>query len=208
MKIKVCGTRDGGNIQELVKLSPDMIGFIFYPGSKRCATGLDRKLVMEIPGSIKKVGVFVNQPLDEVENTGTLYGLDYLQLHGNESPEFCSALKKKGHKIIKAFGISCPADFDGIALHGNHVDLFLFDTKSPQHGGTGKKFKWDLLDHYTLQKPFLLSGGISPADIDTLREANEKYKPYGIDINSKFEISPGFKDIGKTGKFIEAIKKI
>jgi len=208
MKIKVCGTRDAGNIEELIKLSPDMIGFIFYPCSKRYASGLDKQVVMDIPGNIKKVGVFVNQLLDEVESTSTNYRLDYLQLHGDETPEFCHTLKKKGHKIIKVFGIAEPADFDGIRQYENHVDLFLFDTKSSLHGGTGQKFKWDLLDHYHLPKPFFLSGGISPKDIENLKQAYVKYKPYGIDINSKFETSPGFKDIGKTKDFIKVIKKI
>ncbi len=182
------------NIQGLVALQPDYIGFIFYPKSPRYIVGvLPPEMVSAIPADIKKVGVFVNEEIVEVKKQVDAYQLDMVQLHGAESPEYCQELQKSS-AVMKAFPMSDDFDFSQLESYSERVDYFLFDTKTPKYGGSGKQFNWQLLKNYQLKTPFFLSGGIGANDIDSISElALENL--YAIDINSKVEIDPGLKDL-------------
>ena len=191
IKWKVCGLRD--NIDEVVALQPDFIGFIFYKKSPRFVSENFKMPVIESP-NIDKVGVFVNESMDFVNNTKIKYRLEYVQLHGKESPEFCEKLMKKGVKIIKAFQVDESFDFDLLKAYESVTDFFLFDTKTKQYGGSGVSFDWRVLDNYCMEKKFLLSGGLALENLCNLIKVDLS-KIYAIDVNSKFEISPGLKNI-------------
>jgi len=207
LKIKVCGMRDPVNITGVVAANPDFLGFIFYPKSKRFVGFKPSPEVLAVvPDAVKKVGVFVNENLENVLQVSAGWDLDAVQLHGNESPEICNHLKHNGLIVIKAFSIDESFDFDTLKEYCDCCDYFLFDTKGPLHGGTGQKFNWQLLSKYQLEKPFFISGGISPDDIGAIKEFDHPML-FGIDINSGFEISPVLKDIGKVHKFISEIRK-
>jgi phosphoribosylanthranilate isomerase len=190
MKWKVCGLRD--NIEEVVALGPDYAGFIFYPKSPRFV-GVDFQMP-PIPLSVKKGGVFVNENRDSVLMTCKKYKLDFVQLHGSETPEFCMEIKNKGYGVIKALAIGDVTDFHTMFQYGDTVDYFLFDTKTDVHGGSGKKFDWSLLEEYSMEKPFFLSGGI---DLESIAEIKKIKSPllHAIDVNSRFELMPGLKDV-------------
>jgi phosphoribosylanthranilate isomerase len=197
MKIKVCGMREIENISELMTLKPDYIGFIFYDKSKRFVTDFPQ---IEIPSSTKKVGVFVNETIEEIIEKANQHTLDIVQLHGNETVEFCEKLTAKNMKIIKAFSVDENFDFSATKLFEKCVSLFLFDTKGKNYGGTGIKFNWELLQNYTGKTPFLLSGGISINDSDEIKKF--KHPAFlGIDINSGFELEPGLKNIKEIKEF-------
>lgn len=197
LKIKVCGMKYPDNIAALSAMKPDYIGFIFYPPSKRFI-GLDfqKSDLKDVDKEINKTAVFVNAHLHEVIEFSNLYGFKTLQLHGNETPEFCKELMDQGFKIIKAFGINNSFDFQVLEQYTNSVDFFLFDTKTEEHGGSGKTFGWDLLNNYHLDKPFFLSGGLSLDNLTSITEIENPYF-YGVDLNSKFEVEPGLKNIEK-----------
>lgn len=195
LKIKVCGMKIPDNIKAVSELKPDFMGFIFYPPSKRfIGLEFERIYLHSIDENIIKTGVFVNATVDEVIEFGKLYGMQAIQLHGNESPEFCQQIKDAGFITIKAFGVDDAFDFESLSVYEQHIDLFLFDTKTEQHGGSGKTFNWQILQNYTLEKPFILSGGISLDNLDEVIKLNHP-QFYGIDINSKFEIEPGLKNM-------------
>jgi phosphoribosylanthranilate isomerase len=195
--IKVCGMLHPVNIQSLVALNPDFIGFIFYKKSKRYAGDtLDVNTLNQIPKTINKVGIFVNETEETILNTINKYNLDYAQLHGDETPEFCNNLKNKGIKIIKAISITENFDFKTINIYNDTIDYFLFDTATPQKGGSGKTFSWQILNNYQGPTPFFLAGGIDENNIETAKSIQNKYL-YALDLNSKFEIEPGLKDIEK-----------
>jgi phosphoribosylanthranilate isomerase len=197
LKIKVCGMKYSDNISALSDIKPDYMGFIFYPSSKRFI-GLDfqKSDLNAIDKEIIKTAVFVNAHLHEVVEFGNLYGFKTIQLHGSETPEFCELLKEQGFKIIKAFGVDEDFDFKTIESFVNSVDFFLFDTKTKEYGGSGQVFNWEVLDNYHLEKPFLLSGGLSLDNLASIKKIENPYF-YGVDLNSKFEIEPGLKDIEK-----------
>ncbi|MFZ2431372.1 MAG: phosphoribosylanthranilate isomerase [Lutibacter sp.] len=197
MKIKVCGMRESENISELMTLKPDYVGFIFYDKSKRFVADFPQ---IEIPSTTKKVGVFVNETIEEIGEKVQKYDLDFVQLHGNETPEFCEKLASKSIKIIKAFSVGENFDFSAIKPFEKHVSLFLFDTKGNNYGGNGIKFNWDLLQNYTGKTSFLLSGGISKNDAAEIKKF--KHPAFlGIDINSGFELEPGLKNIKEIKEF-------
>lgn len=197
LKIKVCGMKYPDNISALSDIKPDYMGFIFYPPSKRFV-GLDfqKSDLNGINKHTDKTAVFVNAHLHEVIEFSNLYGFKTIQLHGNETPDFCKELMNLGFKIIKAFGVNESFDFTVLEQYTNSVDFFLFDTRTDEHGGSGETFNWDLLNNYQLNKPFILSGGLS---LDNLPSIAEIQNPnfYGVDLNSKFEIEPGLKDVEK-----------
>lgn len=204
LKIKVCGLRDEINILDVSSLSPDFLGFIHYPKSKRFV-GNQFQLPNNLPSSQKKVAVLVNEPLESAIQIFH-QGYDFLQIHGDESPEYCQQLNNKHIPIIKAFGITEDFDFSILNLYQPYTKLFLFDTKSPQYGGTGKKFNWNILEKYTLDTPFLLSGGITKNDIQSISQLNH-YQCIGVDLNSGFETNPGVKNIEDLTFFIHNFKK-
>lgn len=205
MKIKVCGLRDAENIEQVAALAPNYMGFIFYNKTPRFVGDLSVDTLAAIPSTINKVGVFVDEEIDVINSIIDKYDFDFVQLHGNETPDFCKSLKDNA-VVIKAFGIDNDFDFKQLKKYKNKADIFLFDTKTSKHGGSGLTFDWNVLDHYDLDVPFFLSGGISPENID---EVKNIYHPqfYGIDVNSKFEISPGLKDIEKLKQAFNSIKQ-
>ncbi|QXV64584.1 phosphoribosylanthranilate isomerase [Mucilaginibacter sp. 21P] len=202
MHIKVCGLKFEDNIKAVGALNPDYMGFICYDRSPRFIGDLNEETLYHIPADIIKTGVFVNEAADVISKLIYKYKFDAIQLHGNESPDFC-ALFKHEVEVIKAFGIDNDFDFGQLEAYKESVDLFLFDTKTPSHGGSGKTFDWDILTQYKLDVPFFLSGGLS---LENIGEVAKIKHPafYGVDLNSRFELSPGLKDIDKLKQaFIE-----
>lgn len=195
MRLKICGMKYPENILEVGTLLPDYMGFIFWEKSARYFDGI----IPELPKSIKKVGVFVNASLDEILNHIEKYDLQAVQLHGNESVEFCENLKKNTPKlidIIKVFSILDTFDFGILNSYEKVCDFFLFDTKGKLPGGNGTTFDWKVLEQYPSTKPFFLSGGIGIEELDSINEILKTNLPiYAIDVNSKFEIEPGLKNI-------------
>lgn len=207
MKIKVCGMKNPENIEQLGLLPIDFMGLIFYPKSPRYATNLDLSNLSTLPDSVERVGVFVNEELQTIISLVDKYKLTYIQLHGTEIPEFCKQCCLTGTKVIKAFNISNESDLEIAKDYADSCDYFLFDTKTPQHGGSGLKFDWNILNVYHGTTPFFLSGGISESDIISIQ--NLSYPQlYALDLNSRFEIEPGMKDINKLKNFISHFKTI
>lgn len=210
MRIKVCGMREASNILALSELAPDYLGLIFYPASNRYVAHIDSIILESLSPQVKLTGVFVNEEADIILKTARQYKLKALQLHGDETPDYCRTLRLslKDHpdmELIKAFGINETFDFSILEDYVDEVDFFLFDTKTPARGGSGLKFDWRLLEKYQLNKPYFLSGGINLADLEELKEL--RYPGlYAADINSKFEIAPGLKDIGQVKQAIDLIR--
>ena len=204
MLVKVCGMRDAENILDLIKLEPDYLGFIFYKKSKRFVTNFPE---VEIPSKIKKVGVFVNETIDNIIEIVEKHQLEAVQLHGDESPEYCEELKVlliRKVEILKAFSVDDYFDFSNTNAYEKVCDYFLFDTKGKDYGGNGIKFNWQVLEKYKGKIPFLLSGGISKNDskaILSFLNRKESNKCIGIDINSGFEIEAALKNIEDIKEF-------
>ena len=225
MKLKVCGMKFIENVQQVAELQPDYLGFIFYEKSKRNFEGI----IPELPRSIKKTGVFVNEHIEIVISLVEEYQLDAIQLHGDESVEYVKELqiqlaqrralfieenkqqrkKKNRHfiadekvEIIKVFGIKDTFDFDLLTPFLDLVDYFLFDTKGKERGGNGVQFDWQVLEKYPFEKPFFLSGGIGLKDIEAVQKIiNSDLPIYALDVNSKFEIEPGLKNVNEVKNF-------
>ena len=207
MKIKVCGLRQQENIEKVVALKPNFIGFIFYEKSPRfIGEELNEEYIRSIPQSIKKVGVFVNASPGHILNMVKKYDLQYAQLHGNEMPDICRSIRQKGVSVIKAFSIDAHFNFAMLNNYKSFCDLFLFDTKGNQPGGNGTAFDWNLLKRYDNEKPFLLSGGIGLDNIDEIITLSKTLPIYGIDVNSKFETEPAIKDIAKLEDLFSLIR--
>lgn len=203
VKLKVCGMKLPSNVKEVAELGPDYMGFIFYAGSKRYPGRLAAEVTRELPESIKKTGVFVNETVEEIAVKIVKYRLDAVQLHGNETPEMVKLLKMilpAEVQLIKAFGIDASFDFSQLNAYASNVDFFLFDTKTPDHGGSGRRFEWELLQGYHLDKPYFLSGGVGLENVDDLLRINDR-RLYAVDVNSRFELEPGLKDITKLKDF-------
>ncbi|WP_235982457.1 phosphoribosylanthranilate isomerase [Gelidibacter maritimus] len=204
------------NIGDIAVLQPDYLGFIFYEKSSRFFNGNIPKL----PSDLKKVGVFVNATIEEVIKKVEKYDLDLVQLHGEESPEFCKELRglltntDRGKNdeipafagILKVFSIKDQFNFDQLQPYESVCDYFLFDTKGKLPGGNGYTFNWEVLKDYPSTKPYFLSGGIGLEEVDKLTEflgRQESQYCHAIDVNSKFEIEPGLKDSEKLEVFIK-----
>ena len=155
---------------------------------------------------LKKVGVFVNTSFEELVETAAFFRLDYLQLHGNETPEDCHALQKRGYSLIKAFQIATACDLEQTTNYEGRVDYFLFDTKCNSYGGSGKQFDWSVLEAYRGKTPFLLSGGIRPESAGAIRSFRHP-RLAGIDLNSGFETAPALKDAAAVHTFINQLKQ-
>ena len=200
--VKVCGMRDAENIREVEALGIDLMGFIFWPKSGRYVSERPAYL----PTNCKRVGVFVDEDIETVKRIAEDYALDYIQLHGHELADYCAQLR--GFKLIKAFNIATTEDFKQTEPYTGIVDYFLFDTKGKSVGGNGEKFDWSVLSAYDGNTPFLLSGGIGPDDAEVLTSHFSPLtskKCVGIDLNSRFEIAPGLKDINKLKDFLNAL---
>lgn len=198
MIVKVCGMRDPANIREVAGTGIQWMGFIFYPKSPRSVVDREgnlypgtREAIVQCP--VKRVGVFVDATPEEMMETASALRLDYLQLHGHETPETCHALQKRGFALLKAFPIATAADLERTQAYAGYADYFLFDTKCEGYGGSGRTFDWSVLDAYRGETPFLLSGGLSPASASALRAFHHP-RWAGIDLNSGFETRPGVKE--------------
>ena len=213
VKIKVCGMKYAENMEAVANLGPDYLGFIFWEPSKRVFTGdLGR-----LPSSIKRVGVFVDASLDEIIQNVLKFELQAVQLHGTESPKFCKDLKENHTiqqrgtlEIIKVFSIKDDFDFSILAEYEAVCDYDLFDTKGKLPGGNGYTFSWEVLTNYPSTKPFFLSGGIGLEELDKLAtfiQRPESQYCHAIDVNSRFEVEPGRKQIEKLKTFMQFLRK-
>ncbi len=201
MIIKVCGLRDRQNHQEISNLDIEMIGINLYEPSSRF---ISNYRLEHIEGQ-RRVGVFVKSPMTDLKQAIADHHLDILQLHGDEDVAYCKEAQTL-KPIIKVFRID--PDFNwNIMSDFAFADYILLDTKTKLFGGSGKKFDWSILGRYTIDTPFLLSGGIGPEDAASIK--NIKHPQFvGVDINSKFEISPAMKDVSLVAAFTEEIRKI
>lgn len=234
MLIKVCGMRDAKNIRDVAALDIDMMGFNFWPHSKRFvrmisseagimpdysperlayAVNPDGTRHFVFPKRIKRVGLFVDEMPQTIITYVYNYSLDYIQLHGSESPVLIENLRRTlipdiapQVKFIKAFGISTVDDLEQVRAYDGVADLFIFDYKSPGKGGSGKHFDWSVLDAYQGSTPFLLSGGIGPDDVEALKTFHHP-QFIGVDVNSKFETEPAVKDVDKLRTFVEKLRE-
>jgi len=207
MIVKVCGLNSQANALDVVLAGADMVGFIFHPATPRLILQpFGAEFNGSIPSFVKRVGVFVNASLEEVLIAKANYSLDIVQLHGEENTDYCARLMDNGIPVIKAFSVDERFDFRITSAFHQYCTMFLFDASGRKRGGNGISFSWDLLNSYVGETPFLLSGGIS---IHHLPPINELKHPamVGVDINSRFEISPGVKDIAKVREFVEGIQK-
>jgi phosphoribosylanthranilate isomerase len=208
MKVKVCGLKNRENIREVVSCKPDFLGFIFYHESIRfVGETFDPRLMRSIPPYINKVGVFVNEDTETIIRLAERFGLNYVQLHGDEETTVTAALKSKRIGVIKAFRINDNFDFTSIEPYLPFCEYFLFDTKTDAYGGSGEKFNWEVLQRYTLTKPFFLGGGINRNDTESVC-AFRHPSFFAVDINSGFETGPGIKDVFSVSEFIKAVKKV
>ncbi|HXB42265.1 MAG TPA: phosphoribosylanthranilate isomerase [Bacteroidia bacterium] len=206
MKLKVCGLNNRENILQVLECKPDYIGFIFYDKSPRFIGELSADFVKSI-SLAKKVGVFVNENEGHILDCVSQYELDYVQLHGDESPEFSKRINKVV-PVIKAFQVDDTFDFSFPKAYEQNCEFFLFDSKSKNYGGSGKSFNHEKLDEYILNKPVFLSGGLNlniTEDILYLQSLHPNV--VALDVNSKFEIAPGVKDEKKIKMLIEKLKK-
>lgn len=223
--IKVCGMRDADNINDVSALDINWMGFIFYPKSPRYVrqissnagiipdySSLKEKATADDAGRIRRVGVFVDDMPQNIVTRVFNYHLDIVQLHGSESPVMIDNLRRtldpdirKGIKIMKAISVKSDDDILKCKDYEGHVDYFLFDTKTPLKGGSGEQFDWSVLQSYDGATPFLLSGGIGPDDARRVRAFSHP-RCIGIDVNSKFESEPAFKDVDMLRKFISEVR--
>lgn len=196
------------NILEVGALQPDYMGFIFYPKSKRfVGEDFSPESLEKLPKSIKKVAVFVNETSEQIIAIQKQFSFDFVQLHGNESVAECEILKENNINVIKVFSVDNHFNFNEVEPYELVCDYFLFDTKTVKYGGSGKTFDWELLENYTLSKPFFLSGGLSIHNIGKI-----KYKDYpmliGLDFNSKLEDSNTKKITEEVSELIEKIRRL
>lgn len=206
MKVKICGMKNPMNIQEITSLNPDLIGFIFYHKSSRYIDDSTlQSSIQNIPTQIKKVGVFVNESNEVIQAITKQYALDIIQLHGDESIAQCKALHEKGYKIFKAFPIQDNIDIEMLKTYIPYCNAFLFDTQTSKYGGSGQAFNWNILQNYTLDHPFYLSGGIGLSNIAQALQINHT-SLIGIDCNSQLEDEPGLKNYNQTKQLINIIR--
>ncbi len=203
LMIKVCGMRDADNIRQVEALMPDMMGFICWEGSRRHVNRLPDYL----PETCRRVGVFVDPEIGYVKERMKAFRLDLVQLHGQEEPEFCRRVREEGLKsgralqVIKAFRIAPDGPFPRTEDYEADCDFFLFDTRCPTAGGSGRMFDWDVLRDYHGHTPFFLSGGIGPDSAGRLRCFSHPAWA-GVDLNSRFETAPALKDVARLSGFI------
>ncbi len=202
---KVCGMSAAENIAEVAAHQPDYLGFIFYPKSPR---GIELGHALDFPKVIIPVAVVVNESLEFLKELKSTYGFTHVQLHGDETPEFCSEVKELDFTIFKAFNVKEQADFERVKDYEEVIDVTLYDTKGDKVGGNGLKFSWELLENHPLSCPFLLSGGIAESDASGVLDTFKRYpKMMGVDVNSKFETSPGIKDADSIGRFLGDLRE-
>lgn len=205
LEIKVCGMTRPDNMAEVAALGVDYVGLIFHPASPRYAADCDAVAVAAV--DVRRVGVFVDSAPDAIMACADRFGLYAVQLHGSESPEMCSALRGHGFEVWKAVGIAGTDDIDRLAAYSGCIDRLVFDRKSARHGGTGRKFDWTLIEGHTFPAPFMLGGGIGPDDAQAIASLAHPHL-VGIDLNSRFESSPGVKSPRLIASFITNLKTL
>lgn len=211
MRIKVCGMTRPEQVMQLDEMGVEFAGFIFYPKSPRYVfSHMSKEQLKKLKGQhVNKVGVFVNTPAEEVLQMVDSCGLYLVQLHGDESPRYCEKISNYV-TVVKAFRMREGENILWRAKDYQDVcDMFLFDTEGAGYGGTGKKFNWNILKGENVRKPFFLSGGIQPEDVDLLKEFEKEAVAkdlFAIDINSKFEIAPGLKNMDAIRTFVNSMK--
>lgn len=205
MIIKVCGMRDADNICQIDELGcVDWMGFIFFPPSSRNV----ERIPDYLPKHCKRVGVFVNATLEEIRQRQKEFGFHLIQLHGDETPDYCEQLRTflpPKTQFIKMVQIATADDLERVKSYDGMVDYFLFETKCKGYGGSGKQFDWDILQHYQGQTPFLITGGIGADDAKKVQTFSHPQWA-GIDLNSRFETAPALKDVQLIQEFIKKIK--
>lgn len=211
MRIKVCGMTDLQQMHQLGQMGVEFAGMIFYHKSPRFVLKhLNGAMVKRAKLKVYKVGVFVNASYDEILNHVENFGLDMVQLHGDETPRFCEQVSNY-IQTIKAFRIGEDENIPWkVKDYYDSCDMYLFDTLGAGYGGTGKKFNWEMLKESAVNKPFFLSGGIEPSDAAAIKlfAKDEAAKNlFALDVNSKFETSPGVKDMNLVKKFVEEVRK-
>ena len=217
VQIKVCGMRDPANIEALAKLPIDLMGFIFYPKSPRAVKGDALEKWLHQQGQSvrlpRRVGVFVNAPIEDVLNRVHDFSLDYVQLHGTESPSYCRELRElwsltsmSGAQLIKAFSVGSGFDFSEVEAYAPFCAYALFDTQTEGFGGSGESFDWSLLAAYSGSLPFFLSGGLGPDQLEAIR-AFRHPRLAGLDLNSRFEEKPGLKNVEALQNFVSTFIK-
>lgn len=199
MKVKICGLTDKDNVNKVLEMGPDFIGFIFYKGSKRAVNKVPKIEAKRC----KKVGVFVNAGICEILNTATQNNLDFVQLHGEESPQVCTQLKKEGIRVIKAIPIGNVLPKDKLTAYD--VDMILFDTAGALKGGNGYSFDWQLLQNLRIQTPFMIGGGLDYMSISKIKSLHLP-NLIGLDFNSRLEDRAGIKNINKVKQVIDGIR--
>ena len=207
MKIKICGLFEPTNIAAVVSEQPDLVGFIFYPKSKRyVGTNFDPKEIANLPKSTQKVGVFVNEDRDHIISIQTQFAFDYIQLHGEETPEDCAFFKAKGMRIIKAFGVDDGFDFSQLSDYLPYCDYFLLDTATPNYGGSGQSFPWEILNDYPFDTPLILSGGLGVVEVKTFLNSPIP-KVEILDCNSKLEKENHHKNLDLVAEVLALTRK-
>lgn len=205
LKVKICGMKERENILEVGSGHTDFMGFIFYRKSPRYV-GDDFVLPEELPDSVGRVGVFVDESVETILRLSKKHKLTISQLHGNESTEMCKTLRAAGLHVIKVFGVGHDFDFSTIESYVSVVDYFLFDTQTDKYGGSGKTFDWSIIEEYPYDVPFFLSGGLNTENIRSLE--NHHPRLYALDFNSGLEIEPGIKDIEKVNEVRDRVNQL
>jgi phosphoribosylanthranilate isomerase len=209
MLLKVCGMRDQANIHAILEGKPALLGFIFYDRSPRfVGDTLQADVMRNLGEQVQTVGVFVNAELHIIMEAVERYHLRGVQLHGTETPAFCSRLRSvlpKGVILLKAFSIATKEDFMRVADYEQCIDFALFDTKGAQHGGNGTRFDWALLQEYHAHIPFFLSGGIGLEHVEEIKQIRHA-QLVGVDVNSRFETAPAVKDAEKLVLFAQELR--
>lgn len=203
--VKICGMRDQQNIMQVASLGPQYMGFIFYPHTPRFV-GWDFRIPADLPAFINRVGVFVNESNQVIISTAKAIGLNFVQLHGNETADQCRELKAAGLNVIKVFSIDDDFDFKASDAYREVVDYFLFDTKGKYYGGNAVTFNWNVLRKYDQEIPFFLSGGLSPENVNKLGDI-QHMNIHALDLNSGVELSPGLKNVEKIKAVIQATSR-
>lgn len=206
--IKVCGMRDAQNIREIDAIEGvDMIGLIFWDGSKRYVAQKPEYL----PVNAMRAGVFVDEEIEEVVAKVKEYELGIVQMHGDENLAYVSELRKalvsadvKMPKIVKAIPVSSRSSVLKAMMWDGYVDGILFETPTNGFGGSGVSFDWSLLSSYRARTPFFLTGGIGPLSLEALKEFSHP-EWIGVDLNSKFETAPGVKDVEAVRQFVKEL---
>jgi phosphoribosylanthranilate isomerase len=190
-KVKICGITRAVDAHKAVELGAWALGFIFYKKSPRCVTPTDaRKIIEALPPFVTPVGLFVNEKEEDVSRIANFCGIRTLQFHGGESPAYCRRFRYSRYKVIKAFAVNEQTDF--LKIRRYEPDAYLFDTYHEKlHGGTGKVFDWQILQKNKMSKPVILAGGLGPQNI---KKAIKAVRPYGVDVSSGVETSPGVKN--------------